>query len=88
MAENPESEINKSMDPEVWAQESYHIASTFVYKHIKEGEAIQDNHHYIKGGLKLAEKRIATGGYRLANILESMALGKEATAEAILLFLQ
>ena len=68
------------MDPTVWANESYEISSTFVYKGIHEGDTIQDNTTYIKDGLKIAEKRIATGGYRLAKLLESMALGEEPTA--------
>ena len=76
--ENPESEIDPSMDPMVWAKESYDIASTFVYAGITEGDALQDNTAYVTKGKALAEKRIATGGYRLAKLLESMTIGVSA----------
>ena len=75
MSENPEKEIDPSMDPMVWAKESYEIASTFVYKGISEGEDLKENTEYITKGTAYAEKRIATGGYRLAKLLESMTLG-------------
>ena len=78
ISENPESEIDPSMDPMVWAKESYDIASTFVYAGITEGDALQDNTEYVTKGKALAEKRIATGGYRLAKLLESMTLGISA----------
>jgi len=73
MKENPESEIDPSMDPAVWALESFEIASTFVYKGLVEGVDLL-NTEYMTEGQKIAEKRIATGGYRLAKILESMTL--------------
>ena len=72
MKENPESEIDSSMDPTVWAHESYEIASTFVYAGLTEGAAPSDD--YVTKGRAIAEKRIATGGYRLAKLLESMTL--------------
>jgi hypothetical protein len=75
MSENPESEIDPSMDPTVWAKESFEIASTFVYEGITEGDDLQANEAYITKGRAFAEKRIATGGYRLAKLLESMTLG-------------
>lgn len=76
MKENPESEIDPSMDPTVWAKESYDIASTFVYGGLTEGAAVPDE--YVTKGRALAEKRIATGGYRLAKLLESMTLAISA----------
>jgi hypothetical protein len=72
MQESPESEIDPSMDPTVWAKESFDIASTFVYAGLTEGAAPSDE--YVTKGQKIAEKRIATGGYRLAKLLESMTL--------------
>ena len=47
MSENPESEIDASMDPTVWANESYEIASTFIYKGISEGDDLKLNTDYI-----------------------------------------
>ena len=44
MKENPESEIDSSMDPTVWAKESYAIASTFAYAGLIEGAAPSDEY--------------------------------------------
>jgi len=44
MKENPESEIDSSMDPTVWAKESFAIASTFAYAGLIEGAAPSDEY--------------------------------------------
>lgn len=44
MEENPESEIDPSMNPMDWAKESYDIASTFIYKGVTEGAAVPDDY--------------------------------------------
>jgi len=77
MSEHPESSIqdSKALDPEVWAAESLEISRDFVYKNLPDSSKLsvlpQD---YIDTGVKIAEKRIVTGGYRLANFLENMDL--------------
>jgi len=39
---------------------------------VKENEALKEK--YIEEGRRIAEKRIATAGYRLANLLMSLKL--------------
>lgn len=73
----PESLIKNaaSLDPNVWAKESFEIASTFVYKGIKENEALPEK--YLHEALPIAQKRIVTGGYRLANLLIDLNLSNQ-----------
>lgn len=61
-----------SLNPTDWANESYEISSTVVYKNIKEKEALPQE--YVDSMLLVAEKRIAMGGYRLANLLVNMTI--------------
>jgi len=63
-----------SLNPMVWAHESYEIASTFVYEGIKEDEKLPQS--YLDKALPVAEKRIATGGYRLAHLIKYLDLNK------------
>lgn len=74
MAANPQSSIPniESLDPNVWSKESFDISSTFVYKGVKENEKVPQE--YIDAAIPVAERRIATGGYRLANMLKAMDL--------------
>lgn len=51
-------------DPESWAQESFKIAETEVYKGIVEHSPVSQE--YIDKARKLCKERIALGGYRLA----------------------
>jgi hypothetical protein len=77
MGANPESSVAnvRSLDPEVWAQESLKIATDFVYAGIGEpANTTVLSDAYIAKGVPIAETRIVTGGYRLANLLESMDL--------------
>ena len=73
IADHPVSSLGydvTNLDYNQWEKESFEIASTFVYKGIKEGEKLSDD--YVSQGLKYAEKRIVTAGYRLANLLKSL----------------
>jgi hypothetical protein len=77
MGVNPESSIPNaaSLDAEVWAAESLKIAETFVYAGIGASDkttVLSDA--YVTAGVKIAETRIAAGGYRLAHVLESLDL--------------
>ena len=62
----------EELDPQKWADESFDIAQHFVYNGVKENEALKEK--YIEEGRRIAEKRIATAGYRLANLLMSLKL--------------
>ena len=66
--ENPRGRLflNKK-DPAEWSQESLEISESFVYKNIKEHT--WPSASYISFGKKIAEQRLAYGGYRLADLL-------------------
>lgn len=55
---------------EVWEKESIEIATTEVYKGLKRYEMPSDD--YKKKSLKIAEERMALGGYRLGNLLNEV----------------
>lgn len=63
-----------NLDPNVWARESFEIASTFIYNGIQEDGVVPDA--YVQQAKTLAEKQIVTAGYRLANLLMSIDLSK------------
>lgn len=56
-----------SKDPNHWADESFEISKAFVYKNIEEHT--WPSASYIETGKKIAEQRLAYGGYRLADLL-------------------
>ncbi len=53
-----------------WADESFALAKTVAYKGIKNGS--RPNLAYRKASLKVARKRVAWGGYRLAALLNTI----------------
>jgi len=57
----------KSMDPAVWAKDSWVQGETFVYKNIDESVALPAD--YVTEAQKIAQKQIVIGGHRLAMIL-------------------
>lgn len=59
----------KDLDPASWAKEGLRIAKKDVYQ-VPEGGAPSDA--YLKKNSKIAEKRIALAGYRLAAILNQL----------------
>ena len=76
-----ESEIDAPVS--VWIQESYILATTFVYR-----MGLQENglpsEEYLKEGAKLAQRQIAKGGYRLANLLVKLWGNLETQQELFL----
>ena len=74
MAANPKNSIPNidSLDPNDWSKESFEISASFVYDGVKENEKVPQE--YIDAAVPIAERRIATGGYRLANVLRNMDL--------------
>ena len=71
-----------SLDPKVWANDSFAIANSFLYKGITVGTALTDE--YVKQGEIDAKTQIVIGGTRLANLLISVygAKTEEATPAA------
>ena len=67
VAKYPPSGDVDSLDPLVWAKDSYEIASTFLYKNIKESTALTSS--YVNDGAAIAESQIVKGGTRLANLM-------------------
>ncbi len=55
---------------DVWQKESVEIATTEVYKGLKRYEMPSDD--YKKKSLKIAEERMALGGYRLGNLFNEV----------------
>ena len=58
------------LDAMNWANESFDFVEEFVYKDIKENEALPD--WYVKKGIDITERRIVLAGHRLAHLLESL----------------
>jgi hypothetical protein len=56
-----------SIDPAVWAQDSFQAGETFVYKNIAESQPLPAE--YVNEAQKIAQKQIVIGGFRLAHIL-------------------
>lgn len=61
-------DIDKNWTPESWDDEGNEIVKTFVYEGIKENEDLPTE--YQEEGKRIVKKRLALGGYRLANELK------------------
>lgn len=74
VTENPDSDPNLKLDDptnfQSWADESFALAKDPVYKGITNGSTPSAT--YRNNGIKLARKRVAFGGYRLAALLNSI----------------
>jgi hypothetical protein len=70
------------LDPFKWANESYEISENFVYKGVKDSEAVPSG--YTDEAVSLAEERIVTAGHRLANLMKKLNFGQSEKS----LFLQ
>ena len=57
----------KSLDPAVWAKDSFEKSEHFVYSNITENASLPAD--YVKNGQSIAEKQIVIGGFRLAHVL-------------------
>ena len=64
--------VANDLNPVHWAADSYKITEEFVYKGVKENEAVPQS--YVDKGRQLAETQIVHGGTRLANLLISLNL--------------
>ena len=62
--------LNDPTNFDLWVKESSRLAQDFAYKGITNGSSPSDD--YQKNGLKVAEQRVAWGGYRLAALLNSI----------------
>ncbi|MBV9926513.1 MAG: S1/P1 nuclease [Acidobacteria bacterium] len=72
MKENPAESMPEALDtdPHTWVMESYKLAREVVYKDITEGG--EPSKAYTDAAQKLARKRLALAGYRLANVLNEL----------------
>jgi len=79
--ESVKAQIEKNKTPESWTQEGYAFVSTFVYDGITDNEALPQD--YVDKAIKIVEKRLALGGYRLAiqvqNIFDAWSKGTVQT---------
>ncbi len=60
----------KDLDPHAWVVESNTLAREVVYKNITEGA--EPSKAYTDAAQKLARKRLALAGYRLAGVLNAL----------------
>jgi hypothetical protein len=56
-----------SLDPHVWAMDSFKISEDFLYDGITQDQLLSSD--YIAKAQQLAERQIVLGGYRLAHIM-------------------
>lgn len=74
VTENPDTDPDLKLDDptnfQSWADESFTLAKDSVYKGITNGSTPSTT--YRNNGIKLARKRVASAGYRLAALLNSI----------------
>ena len=74
VAGNPETDpglkLNDPLNFQSWADESFALAKDVAYKGITNGST--PNANYRSNGAKVANQRVAWGGYRLAALLNSI----------------
>jgi hypothetical protein len=71
-----------SLDPKVWAADSFAISNSDVYKNVKEGDKLSDE--YIQQGAIDAKKQIVIGGTRLAHLMIEVYGSKSEEASKFL----
>jgi len=59
-----------NLDPQEWVMESFSLARNVTYKNITEGSA--PSQAYTEATQRLARKRLALAGYRLAGVLNTL----------------
>jgi hypothetical protein len=69
-ATDPALKLNDPTNYQAWADESFELAKSAVYKGISNGG--KPTAAYNATGVKVARKRVAWGGYRLAALLNSI----------------
>ena len=60
------------LDFKKWAKEAFELSKTVVYPGITENVAPSEE--YVTKAKAIAEKQVVLGGYRLANLLQSLNL--------------
>jgi len=74
MAGNPDTDPDLKLDEpfnfSAWADESFALAKSVAYKGMKNG--VKPSSKYNAASLKVARKRVAWGGYRLAALLNTI----------------
>lgn len=61
-----------NLDPAQWQSESFAITKAFIYTGIQENVALSTT--YVNEGKIIAERRLVSAGYRLANLLKTLDL--------------
>ena len=69
-ATNPALKLNEPFNFDAWADESFKIGQTVVYKGIQSGKVPTTG--YNQRALRVARQRVAWGGYRLAALLNAI----------------
>lgn len=64
--------LNDPTNFESWVQESFELAKKDAYDGVPNGSTFDPSNNYKKQGVKVAEQRVAWGGYRLAALLNSI----------------
>jgi S1/P1 Nuclease len=67
---DPKLKLNEPFAFKAWADESFDLARAVVYKGMQNGSTADAA--YISNGTKVARKRVAWAGYRLAALLNSI----------------
>ncbi len=67
---DPALKLDQPFDFQGWADESNKLARAVAYKNVAKGK--QPNAAYGKAAVKVARKRVAFGGYRLAALLNAI----------------
>lgn len=67
---DPALKLDQPFDFQGWADESNKLAREVTYKNVAKGK--QPNAAYRKAAVKVARKRVAFGGYRLAALLNAI----------------
>lgn len=74
VAQNPDTDpglkLNDPLNFQSWADESFALAKDVVYQGVTNGST--PNAKYRTNGVKVANQRVAWGGYRLAALLNSI----------------
>jgi hypothetical protein len=64
--------LNDPTNFDAWVQESFQLAKDVAYHDVPNGSTFDPSTDYKKQGIKLADQRVAWGGYRLAALLNSI----------------
>lgn len=74
IGEYPYERLRKAIDtnntPKSWGLESFEIARTFAYNGLEEGKKLPED--YQREGRRICRERVALGGYRLGQLLDSI----------------